>query len=158
MFVDSLSGAKILFAKLRKNHIVKYISYETFRATDVKIPDTIDRFSSKVTFTVTLKGQSYGRRFSAGAVTEMAKTAAAKFGKIEDFDLADDTEWAQYGRMRYLLDFDSVGDANDIVHTLNPVQGLTLPHGTHEVSAHVSTEIVLFSDMFPAPCNPRHRL
>lgn len=135
--MDSLSGAKALYGKLAMcHHAVKFISYEEFRAAQVIIPDTIDRFSAKITFTVALKNQSYGRRFSADAVTEMAKVAAAKFGKIEDFTLINDREFVQYGRMKYEIEFDSVGDGNDLVHTTNPVRGLTLPHGTHEVSAH----------------------
>lgn len=136
LFVDTLHGSKSLHDMLQMTHRVQYITCKTFRAANVTIPETIDRLSAEVDFTVSIKGKSRARRFSIETVVEMAKGAAAKFGMILHFELVDNSEFAQDGRLKFKIEYNSVGDANDAVHTTNPADGVKLPFGTHEVSAH----------------------
>jgi hypothetical protein len=62
---------------------VEYILCETFKAANVLILDTIDGFSAKSAYFVAVKDHSRSDRFNTEVVTEMAKTAAARFGKIK---------------------------------------------------------------------------
>jgi hypothetical protein len=133
---------------------VEYISCETFKAADILIPDTIDRFSAKIAYFVAVKEHSRSRRFNTEVVTEMAKTAAARFGKIKTFDLVDDSGFALDGRLHFDVEYDSVADANDVVHTTNPVRGLELPFGSSDVSASKSSKFVQLSNTLPASQHP----
>lgn len=135
LFVDTLHGAKSLYDMLKMTHHVQYITCETFRAAKVNIPETIDRLSADVDFTVSIKGRSRARRFNEAVVVDMAKGAAAKFGMILHFELVDNSDFVAGGRLRFKIEYNSVGDANDAVHATNPADGVTLPFGTHEVSA-----------------------
>lgn len=122
---------------LQMTHNVRYITCQAFRAANIMIPETIDRLSAEIDFTVTIKDRSRARRFSKEAVIEMAKGAAARFGVVLHFAIAEDREFAQDGRLRFKIEYNSVADANDAVHVTNPAAGMTLPSGTHEVSIQV---------------------
>ena len=134
LFVDSLSGAKYLYDQMKISHQATFISCEEFRSANVNIGEHVERLSSEVTFFVTLKEHYHSNRFNVAAVTEMAKSAAARFGKINHFDLVDASGFAATSRLVFSVDYNSVADANDAVLHTNPVGGLTLPNGTAEVS------------------------
>jgi hypothetical protein len=136
MFVDTLDGAKTIHDKLQGSHCVEYITHEAFRVADVPIPDTIDRFSSKITFTVTLLHHCRHGRFSQAMVIEMAKSAAARFGGIAAFKLLDANAFVRSWKLSFDVDYDSVADANDAVHITNPAPGFSHPYGNTEVSGH----------------------
>jgi hypothetical protein len=79
----SIGGAEELHRKFKRSHHVEYISCETSKAANALIPDTIDCFSAKIAYFVAVIDHSRSRRFNTEVVTEMAKTAAARFGKIK---------------------------------------------------------------------------
>jgi hypothetical protein len=79
----SIGRGEGLRRKIRRSYHVRYISCETFKAADILIPDTIDRFPAKIGYFVAVKDHSRSQRFNTEVVTEMAKTAAAIFGKIK---------------------------------------------------------------------------
>jgi hypothetical protein len=80
----------VLLRGIKRSHIADYISVESFKAADILIPDNIDRFSGKIAYLVSVKehSRSRSRRSSIKVVTEMAKTAAARFGKIKTLTLS----------------------------------------------------------------------
>jgi hypothetical protein len=123
MFVDTLLGAKTIYDRLQHAYPVTYISCEAFKAADVKIHDNIDRFSADVSFYVTLQESSRDN-----------KTAAARFGRILRFSIVDDSGFASNWSLKFSIEYNSVADASDAINTTNPVNGLTLPYGTAEVS------------------------
>jgi hypothetical protein len=153
-----LSSAKVLLRKIKRSHFADYISVESFKAADILIPDTIDRFSGKIAYFVSVKEHSRSRRFSIEVITEMAKTAAARFGKVKTFDLVDASGFAPAGLLHFDVEYDSVADANDVVHTTNPVRGLELPFGSSEVSTLGSSNFIQLSNILPAPQHPSYRL
>lgn len=123
MFCDSLNGTRELFNKLQRSYKVKYISYEDFKACDIPIPENVTLFSAHVTLTTELQDGSHVNRFTADQVTEMAKSAAAKFGKVVpgQFFVVDSSEYATTGRIKFEVEYDSVADARDaILHTNMP--------------------------------------
>ena len=134
MFVDTILGSRTLHDKLQHAYPITYISAEAFKAADVKINDNVDRFSAEISFYVTLLESSRGKKFSVATISEMAKTAAARFGRIMRFDLVDNSDFTANFRLKFAIEYNSVADASDAVHTTNPVNGLTLPYGTAEVS------------------------
>lgn len=134
LFIDTLSDAKGLYDQIKTSHQATFISCEEFRSARIKIGDHIERLSSVVTLFVTLKEHFHGGRYNVAVVTEMAKSAAARFGPIRRFDLLDESDFAANSRLVYSVDYNSVADATDAVLITNPVDGLTLPNGTAEVS------------------------
>lgn len=134
LFIDTLSDAKGLYDQIKTSHPATFISCEEFRSAKIKIGDHIERLSAVVTFFVTLKEHFHSDRYNVAVVTEMAKSAAARFGPILHFDLLDDSEFAAKSRLVFTVDYNSVADATDAVLITNPVDGLTLPNGTAEVS------------------------
>ena len=143
LYVDTISGARLLFDQIRSSHQVCFISCEEFRNADVLIEEHVERLSSEVTLFVTPKATIRANMFNIAAITEMAKTAAARFGKILNFQLVDDLDFATKSRLVYSVEYNSVADANDAVLITNPVSGLTLPNGTAEVSTiHVPTLLI----------------
>jgi hypothetical protein len=132
--VDTLLGAKTIYDRLQHAYPVTYISCEAFKAADVKIHDNIDRFSADVSFYVTLQESSRDNKFNVATISEMAKTAAARFGRILRFSIVDDSGFASNWSLKFSIEYNSVADASDAINTTNPVNGLTLPYGTAEVS------------------------
>ncbi|GAB7323256.1 hypothetical protein MBLNU13_g05739t1 [Cladosporium sp. NU13] len=130
LFIDTLSDAKGLYDQIKTSHQATFISCEEFRSAKIKIGDHIERLSSVVTFFVTLKEHIHSDRYNVAVVTEMAKSAAARFGPILRFDLLDDSDFAANSRLVFTVDYNSVADATDAVLITNPVDGLTLPNGT----------------------------
>lgn len=152
LFVDTLSGAGSLRDKIRASHRVTYISCEEFRGANAIIGEHVERLSAEVTLYVTLKEHYHTDRFGVAAVTELAKTAAARFGKILRFELVDDSGFPANSRLVYSIEYNSVADANDAVLITNPVRGLTLPNGSAEVSTLnvLILLIILTLTRFPA--------
>jgi hypothetical protein len=134
LFIDTLTGAKQLHDEIKTSHQATFISCEEFRSANIKIGEHVERLSAEVTFVVTLKEHYHSNRFSVAAVTESAKSAAARFGRITHFKLVDESDFAANSRLVFNIEYNSVADANDAVLITNPVRGLTYPNGTAEVS------------------------
>ena len=108
LFVDSQSSAKLLYDKIQASHRVTFISCEEFGSAKVNIDEHIKRLSAKVTVYVTVKEHFHANRFNVATVTELAKTAAARFGKILRFELVDDSAFAANPRLVYSIEYNSV--------------------------------------------------
>jgi hypothetical protein len=139
MFCDSKSTAIILKGKLQNGfRSTSFISQQEFLAASIEIPDEIDRLSGKVILSATVKDRSLHRNFGLNAVTEMARTSAAKFGKILSFK----TRYHNGGHgwvatiARFEVEYDSVKDACDVILNTNNVFGAANPLAQHEVSIH----------------------
>jgi hypothetical protein len=59
---------------------------QEFEAAGIEIPGEIERLSATVMLSTHVKQVSLSRQFSVDEVTDMAKAAAAKFGKILSFE------------------------------------------------------------------------
>jgi hypothetical protein len=59
---------------------------QEFEAAGIEIPEEIERLSATVMLSTHVKQVSLSRQFSFDEVTDMAKAAAAKFGKILSFE------------------------------------------------------------------------
>lgn len=155
LFIDTLSGAKQLYDQIKVSYQTTFISCDEFRGANVNIGEHVERLSSEVTFYVTLKEHYNPVRFHVAAVTELAKTAAARFGKILRFELIDESGFAANSRLVYSVEYNSVADANDAVLITNPVRGLTLPNGSAEVS---TMNISILLTTLDANTCPAHQL
>jgi len=158
LFADTLTGAKALHYKIQHSHPVQYISLEAFRNANVTLHEHVERFSSEIILHVVLKEGSRGPKFSIATITEMAKTAAARFGKIMRFELADESDFAANWHLIFAVEYNSVADANDAILTTNPVNGLILPYGSAEVSTMKVPSSDNFSDTCLAHLFPSHWL
>jgi hypothetical protein len=139
LFCDSKSTACTLKSKLQNGfRSTAFISQQEFQAANIEIPDEIDRLSGKVILSATVKDRSLHRSFSLNAVTDMAKTSAARFGKMLSFK----TRYHNGGHgwvatiARYEVEYDSVKDACDVILNTNNVFGAANPHAQHEVSIY----------------------
>jgi hypothetical protein len=98
----SIGRGEELHRNIQRYHHVEHISCETFKAADILIPDTIDRFPAKIAYFVAVKDHSRSQRFNTEVVTEMAKTAAARFGKIKPRQPRHQRSNRRPGRQDYL--------------------------------------------------------
>lgn len=137
MFCDSKSTASTLHSKLKHGfRDTKFINQQEFEAAEIEIPDEIDRFSGDVILTVTVKETSLDALLGPKAITDMAKTAAAKFGKILSFKLLyhnGGRGWTPTAA-RYQVEYDSAKDACDATLNTNTASGTCPPHAQAEVS------------------------
>lgn len=136
MFCDSLNSTRELFNKLQRSYKVKYISYVDFKAAGIQVPDTVTLLSAHVSLTTELQDDSQVSRFTVDLVTEMAKSAAAKFGKVVpgQFYVVDPSEYATTGRIRFEVEYDSVGDAQDAILHTNMPSRIRSEHASCDVS------------------------
>ena len=137
MFCDSKSNACTMYSRLKPGfRETAFLSQQEFEAVDVEIPEEIERFSSKVVLSISVKKASVPKMFSLNAITDMAKTAAAKFGKILSFQVRFHNGgygWAPTVA-KYDIEFDSVKDACDIIlNTKITASGVSTTHAQAEV-------------------------
>jgi len=138
MFCDSKSNAYYMYNKLKSGfRETSFMSQLDFEAAGVEIPEEIDRFSSKVVLSVNVKASSRNRHFGMQAFEDMAKTAAAKFGKILSFQVRPWNAGREFSptALKFDVEYDSVKDACDIIHnTSNMASGIPPPHAQAEVN------------------------
>jgi len=142
MYCDAKLSASTLYNKLKTGfRETRFISQQEFEATEVEIPEEIQRLSATVMLSTTVKPASKSRLFNLEDVTEMAKTAAAKFGKTLSFKTRYHN--GGHGRAstvaRWEVEYDSVKDACDIILNTNNVFGSYNPQAQAEVSLHQTT-------------------
>jgi hypothetical protein len=142
MFCDTKSNACGILNKLKHGfRRASSITQQEFEAAEIEIPEEIDSFSPMVMFSATVKQTSLDNHFSVGAITDMAKTAAAKFGKIVSFKLRFHN--GGHGWVptiaRFEVEYDSVKDARDAVLNTNTASGICPPHAQAEVSHRRNT-------------------
>lgn len=137
VYCDSLKATKQLVKMMQSaGFAVAYISHEAFKASEVPIPETVIHFSAVITLTVQVKPESRTTNsFTVRDVTDMAKTAAAKFGKIEKFTLVDGVHYQPSGLIKFEVEYDSVADAFDSILNTNQPSGDPTAYATFDVSA-----------------------
>jgi hypothetical protein len=132
LFVDSLTSASDLHKQIKDTHQATFISCEEFRSANVNIGDHVERLSSMVTFSLTLKEHYHSNRYNVATVTDLAKSAAAKSGPVPHFSLADDMGVATHSRLVFSVNYNSVADSEPATHS-------RLMHLRRPVSSHNRT-------------------
>ena len=137
MFCDQKSTACTLKNKLQCGfRDTVFISQQEFEAAGIEIPGEIQSLSAKVILSASVKEASCSRQFNLKTVSDMAKTAAAEFGKISSFKNRfhnGGNGWAPTVA-RYEVEYDSVKDARDAILNTNTIFGVHSPQAEGEVS------------------------
>jgi len=137
IFCDSKNTACELKKKFENGfRSTSFISQQEFEAAGIEVPEGIERFSATVMLSAAVKDSSANLNLSLNTVTGMAKTAAAKFGKILSFKTRYHNGGHGWGPtvVRYEIEYDSVKDAADVILNTNSVFGTSTQQAQAEVS------------------------
>jgi hypothetical protein len=148
IFCDSKTSASALKKKFQNGfHATTFVSQQEFEAAGIEIPEEIERLSAAVMLSTHVKQASLSRQFSIDEVTDMAKAAASKFGKILSFKTRYHNGSHAWGPnvARYEVEYDSVKDATDIILNTNSVFGSSTSQAQAEVSH--CPNIYLFAEL-----------
>jgi len=137
IFCDSKRTACALKKKFENGfRSTSFISQQEFEAAGIEVPEGVVRLSATIMLSAVVKDSSTSLNFGLDNITDMAKTAAAKFGRILSFKARYHNGGHGWGPtvVNYEVEYDSVKDATDLILNTNSVLGTS----TRQAQAQVS--------------------